>query len=263
MTIVTRTPSVCVLVLNYNGVPHLQDCLSTLGRAAARAGVPCPIVLVDNRSPDVSVAFTRQTMAELLVNKRFALAFQLARQVSQVGDDVLADESLNAILNVKATRDETQMLRLAGATFLAERNSFARADSLVQKVLEDSSLTLQAQSQSALWRWRAELTQGAGKTAASIACLEKALDLEYADLPEIVNLDSIRADYRTLLGQYLRLAEALALLEGAELTGQQPASAKLQAANAVKPHVNSHSRLRLPGRSRRIAFAFPPHQELL
>jgi GT2 family glycosyltransferase len=56
---VSRTPSVCVLVLNYNGVPHLHDCLSSIARAAVTYGRPCPIVLVDNRSTDDSVAFTR------------------------------------------------------------------------------------------------------------------------------------------------------------------------------------------------------------
>jgi GT2 family glycosyltransferase len=56
---VSRTPSVCVLVLNYNGVPHLHDCLSSIERAAATYGRPCPIVLVDNRSTDDSVTFAR------------------------------------------------------------------------------------------------------------------------------------------------------------------------------------------------------------
>lgn len=49
--------SSCILVLNFNGVQHLEDCLSSATRAADLAG-GC-VVLVDNRSTDDSVAFTR------------------------------------------------------------------------------------------------------------------------------------------------------------------------------------------------------------
>ncbi len=55
----------CVLVLNYNGMAHLDACLSSLLRAAARHGRPCPVVLVDNRSTDDSVAFTRTRFPEI------------------------------------------------------------------------------------------------------------------------------------------------------------------------------------------------------
>lgn len=52
--------SVCVLVLNYNGIEHLGDCLASLCRGSRSLGQRCPIVLVDNRSTDESVAFTRR-----------------------------------------------------------------------------------------------------------------------------------------------------------------------------------------------------------
>jgi GT2 family glycosyltransferase len=55
----------CVLVLNYNGTAHLDACLSSLLRAAACHGRPCPVVLVDNRSIDDSVAFTRTRFPEI------------------------------------------------------------------------------------------------------------------------------------------------------------------------------------------------------
>lgn len=54
-------PSVCLLILNYNGTAHLQECLSTAVAAADRyEGGACTVVLVDNRSTDDSVAFTRR-----------------------------------------------------------------------------------------------------------------------------------------------------------------------------------------------------------
>jgi GT2 family glycosyltransferase len=55
-----RPHSVALVVLNYNGIQHLQDCLSTALAAASELGGPCPVLLVDNRSTDGSVAFTRE-----------------------------------------------------------------------------------------------------------------------------------------------------------------------------------------------------------
>jgi GT2 family glycosyltransferase len=85
------TPSVCVLVLNYNGVSHLPDCLSTLVRAAACAGVPCPVVLVDNRSTDDSVAFTRQQFptVKIVVTPRNDFLFSLNDVVAARREDVV------------------------------------------------------------------------------------------------------------------------------------------------------------------------------
>jgi len=91
VTAVADTSSVCVLVLNYNGVPHLHVCLSTLVRAAARAGRPCPVVLVDNRSPDESVAFTRREFpdVEIVVTPRNDFLFSLNDVVAARREDVV------------------------------------------------------------------------------------------------------------------------------------------------------------------------------
>ena len=60
--------SSCVLVLNYNGREHLEECLGSAVAAAAE-GVGCRVVLVDNRSTDDSVAFTRERfpMVEIVI----------------------------------------------------------------------------------------------------------------------------------------------------------------------------------------------------
>ena len=52
-------PSVCLLILNYNGMQHLDACLSSAVLAAAAWDASCRVVLVDNRSTDRSVVFTR------------------------------------------------------------------------------------------------------------------------------------------------------------------------------------------------------------
>lgn len=44
-----------ILVLNYNGRALLEECLPSIVTAAAQAGLPCPITVVDNGSTDGSL----------------------------------------------------------------------------------------------------------------------------------------------------------------------------------------------------------------
>ena len=86
-----RRTTVCVLVLNYNGVRHLDDCLSSLLRATVQYGHPCPIVLVDNRSTDDSVTFTRQRFphVEIVAAPRNDFLFSLNTAVLSLPEDVV------------------------------------------------------------------------------------------------------------------------------------------------------------------------------
>jgi tetratricopeptide (TPR) repeat protein len=153
------------------------------------------------------IGFTRKTLDDLLAKKRFGLAFQLARQMDQLGDEALSDEILAAILD-RASSEERNGLTLLSAGFQTERKHFVQADRLLARALEDKDLA----KHPGLWRWREQVSRDFGQQAASIACLEKTLDLEYADLPELVNVESIRTDYRTLLNHYQTIAEAGAAL---------------------------------------------------
>jgi len=52
-------PTVCILVLNYNGMAHLDQCLTTAIRAADAYPGTCTIVCVDNRSTDGSRGYVQ------------------------------------------------------------------------------------------------------------------------------------------------------------------------------------------------------------
>lgn len=60
-----KTPSVCILVLNYNGRVHLQDCLSSAVSVARRYSGRSAVVCVDNRSTDGSPDWVRSTFPEV------------------------------------------------------------------------------------------------------------------------------------------------------------------------------------------------------
>src|SRR5437899_12338723 len=77
--------SVCLLVLNYNGIAHLDDCLSSALRAARVHG-RCTVVCVDNRSTDDSRDYVRRRFPEVDV-------------VETAKNDFLF--SLNAVIEVR------------------------------------------------------------------------------------------------------------------------------------------------------------------
>lgn len=60
MTAGGRERSVCLAVLTYNGVRHLEHLLPSLREAVAVYGRPCPVVVLDNRSPDGDAEWTRR-----------------------------------------------------------------------------------------------------------------------------------------------------------------------------------------------------------
>jgi GT2 family glycosyltransferase len=74
-----RRPSACLLILNYNGVQHLEDCLSSALLAARSWDASTRVVLVDNHSTDDSVAFTRARFpsVDIVVSPRNDFLFSL------------------------------------------------------------------------------------------------------------------------------------------------------------------------------------------
>jgi GT2 family glycosyltransferase len=84
-------PSVCLLIPNSNGIAHLQDCLSTAVAAAARYGRSSAVVLVDNRSADDSVAFSRRAFpsVEVVLAPRNDFLFSLNDVVRARAEDIV------------------------------------------------------------------------------------------------------------------------------------------------------------------------------
>jgi GT2 family glycosyltransferase len=83
--------SACLLILNYNGLEHLEACLSSAVAAAAEYGdARCRVVLVDNRSTDTSVAFTRERFpgVEVVISPVNDFLFSLNAVAAARGEDV-------------------------------------------------------------------------------------------------------------------------------------------------------------------------------
>lgn len=81
----------CLLILNYNGREHLEECLSTALAASKNLGQPCPVVLVDNRSTENDVEYVRARFpeVEIYVAPKNDYLFSLNAVASKRSEDIL------------------------------------------------------------------------------------------------------------------------------------------------------------------------------
>lgn len=81
----------CLMVLNYNGRRHLDDCFSTLLVAAARSRHECRVVCVDNRSTEPDVEYLREHYpdVEVVVAERNDFLFSLNPIVASRSEEIV------------------------------------------------------------------------------------------------------------------------------------------------------------------------------
>jgi hypothetical protein len=155
-------------------------------------------------------SLVRETLADLIKEKRFGAVLTLARQNQQLGQHELASDVIGTML-AKIAGPEKPVFTVAAVDFLIQINRLAQADSALKTLLTDAKLA----KAPALWRLAADLAQRRGITSRAALCLEKALDMEYRELPEVINLKKVRQDYTQLLTHYHQLALALTAIESA------------------------------------------------
>jgi hypothetical protein len=149
----------------------------------------------------------RRTAARLVRQKQRPAVLTLARQCWEVGDQALANHLLAAALDGVDGKERVG-LKLAGLAFLWETGQLAPADRLLRQLLDDP----QEGKSAGLWRLAAKLAGRRDMPARQLECLERALELEYCDLPEVINLQAVRGDYEQVLEHYQSLAQALVTL---------------------------------------------------
>jgi hypothetical protein len=160
----------------------------------------------------------RQNLRQLLTEKQYAAAVTLARQCAELDDQPLGNELLAVTLDSAGDRGDRLFIRLLGVDYFRHTWQTERADQLLQELLGDDALARQP----ALWRLSARLAGELNQKKRRFADLERALDLEYQHLPEVIDLQGLRQDYGDLLSHYEQVVDALSTL-------QQPAPADLVA----------------------------------
>lgn len=145
---------------------------------------------------------------KLIDKKNRAMAVYHAWQIYQVGDQTMAEKLFaNVLANVP--KDQHLPTLLASIEYLWHTNQQARAEVMIETLLADKRYN----KISSVWRLGAAIGARRQKLARSLACQEKAIEIEFANLPDIVNLRMVRNEFSQLLNQYQQLAAAIATLE--------------------------------------------------
>ena len=131
-------------------------------------------------------------------------AVYLARQVQQVGDPALAEEVFDMALG-DAPEGQRLGLTLARIEHCRQTGQLPRADALLQPLLGEKRYG----GSPALWYLAEAIADARGMTARAIGFRERAMEIEFAYLPEKVNVEVIRDDYGQLLSRYEKLATAI------------------------------------------------------
>jgi hypothetical protein len=166
-------------------------------------------LLSDGKEKDLWGELLRQTAALLIERKLRPAVLTLAWQCWQLDDALMANHLLGIALDGIKDDKERLALTLAGIDFLMETGQLAQADQMLRKLLDDPKLAGRA----SLWRLAMQLAERRNQSARVLECLEKALDAEYRDLPEVIHLETVRREYGKLLGHYQDLADAMVTLK--------------------------------------------------
>ncbi len=150
------------------------------------------------------VAWWKEVAANLIGAGNRPAVVHMALQTHWIGDPALAEEIVELAL-----RDLPDMHRvavtLAAVQYYWHAGSMTRARTLVDRLLEDDRYAEVA----SIWTLASALADREGATARAVLCQERALDLQFAELPDVVDLNLVRQQYGSLLARFQQLATAV------------------------------------------------------
>jgi tetratricopeptide (TPR) repeat protein len=165
-------------------------------------------LLGEGADEDLWSGLLRRTAARLVKDKKPLAVLTMARQCWEIGDRPQAGVLYAMAQEGAPAGKERGTLRTTALAYLWHTGQLAEADKLLQGVLAQA----EPAAWPALWRLAAQLASRRDQPARELECLEQALDAEFAHLPEVVNVLSVRGDYERLLKDYQAQAEALVAL---------------------------------------------------
>jgi ferric-dicitrate binding protein FerR (iron transport regulator) len=185
----------------------------------ARAGSLPPLdrsfraaLQASGKEPDLFSKLLRERAASLVKEDRRVAVVALAWQCWELESPALANELLSAALDGITDREHRTAPTLAAVEYLSQTHQFDRADKLLQGLLDDEKLSRYA----GLWRLGYQLALQRKQPARAFTCLAQALELEYREMPEWIDVAAVRRDYAALLAHYAEVVRATATL------GQKP-----------------------------------------
>jgi hypothetical protein len=166
-------------------------------------------LLGDGKLNDTWGELLRKTAEDFIAKKRRPAVLALAWQCRQIDDGPAADQLITLALDKIGDQKERAGMTLAAVLFYRQISQLPQADRLLQTLLKDAEQAKRPE----LWRLASTIAAGRLQNVTAIRHLEQALALEFQNLPEVINLKQVRADYAKVLGHYEKLAEAMVALK--------------------------------------------------
>ncbi|MBY0527746.1 MAG: FecR domain-containing protein [Gemmataceae bacterium] len=165
-------------------------------------------IIADSKDSSAWGKLIQATADKFMAAKQRATVIALAAQCRQLEDTLLADDLLTqALTNVP--QDEKLATTLMAIEHLLATNQQKRAEGLLEPLLKDEKLN----QNPSLWYLAASVSMRQRVTIRSVLYLDKAMELEYRNLPAIINVQQVRNDYSRLLGAYQQVVQAMAFVE--------------------------------------------------
>jgi tetratricopeptide (TPR) repeat protein len=149
-----------------------------------------------------------EAQSRLLDRDQLRTALLLSVQLGELGDEQSADKLFDAVLDGLPVAKRPDVALLA-VEHLRRSDSLERADSLLSRALEIDTIGRAPQ----LWRYAANLADQSGRKRLALARLESAVDLEFSNRPDTINLEALRRDYGDLLSRYEQIVDSSITLE--------------------------------------------------
>ena len=159
----------------------------------------------DESAAQVFTGLMRGACARLIERKQRPLAIGLAWQCRQLDAAELGDTLIDRVLT-GVPDDEQLGTTLAALEYLLRTGKHDRADALLKPLLSRQPYS----ESSALWRLAAGVAGDGGRLARAVSHLERAMDLEYANLPKRYDVEQVRERYGQLFASYHELAAIVA-----------------------------------------------------
>tara|TARA_R110002072_G_scaffold303142_1_gene495835 strand:+ start:109260 stop:115841 length:6582 start_codon:yes stop_codon:yes gene_type:complete len=181
----------------------------------AEAGITLP-VSNEIRSAFRSASGSSEVWSKLILDsakplieqKRGPELFHLALNCAVIAEHDTARQLLN--LGIKeADLSNRPDLLLAGLQCLMTIEDWDRAEDFVRRLINNRN----ARENAALWRTASQIATALGNDDESLQRLEQAMRLEFASLPDTVNVESLRADYNRLFDRFTTFVDK-SLAEG-------------------------------------------------
>jgi len=166
------------------------------------------LLTADGKRPG-DAALLRQALRGLAERGQRLELFAIPWQAAMLGDIDIANELVTEALAICERGPERDLARQAALAFFLQTTQPARTEMLLRLILPDEPFA----DDPALWRLAGSLAAQRNSPAQAGRCLEHALDLEFRDLPPMVDLQALRGEYGQLLAHYQHLANAFAALE--------------------------------------------------